>query len=248
MGCYGFLKFMMFAFNGIIFLAGACILGVGIWVKVDSNSIFGLLEKVQDAPSEISQVLNVGYLLIAVGAVLVLLGFLGCCGAIRESKCMLLMFFIIVLLVFIAEVAGAVVILVFKSALTEVIEKVRTGAVKTIREEYGKNNDITNLWNSTMNLLKCCGFDNYTDFEDSPFVNKWHRYPTQCCHSTNTTCDDKTVTLAVIPGCYNKLESYINEHAIVIIGVALGIAALEIAAMAVSMSLYCHIDRKHSVN
>lgn len=30
------------------------------------------------------------YLLLAMGAMLFLLGFLGCCGAIRENKCLLL--------------------------------------------------------------------------------------------------------------------------------------------------------------
>lgn len=72
-------------------LAGAAVLGVGIWVKVDSGSILNFLQNVEQAPSELGQLLNVGYLLIAVGAVLLILGFLGCCGAIRESKCMLLL-------------------------------------------------------------------------------------------------------------------------------------------------------------
>jgi len=72
-------------------LAGVAILGVGIWVKVDSGSILNFLGKIEDAPAELSQVLNVGYLLIAVGALLVVIGFLGCCGAVKENKCMLLL-------------------------------------------------------------------------------------------------------------------------------------------------------------
>lgn len=71
-------------------LAGVCILGVGVWVKVDSGSLLGLLESVDGAPPGVSQLANVAYLLIAVGAVLLLIGFLGCCGAVRESRCMLL--------------------------------------------------------------------------------------------------------------------------------------------------------------
>lgn len=72
-------------------LAGAAVLGVGIWVKVDSASFFSLLDKIPGATEELNQVLNVGYLLIAVGGVLLVLGFLGCCGAMKESKCMLLL-------------------------------------------------------------------------------------------------------------------------------------------------------------
>lgn len=72
-------------------LAGCAILGVGIWVKVDSGSIFHLFGQIESAPAELNQVLNVGYLLIAVGSFLLIIGFLGSCGVIRESKCLLLL-------------------------------------------------------------------------------------------------------------------------------------------------------------
>ncbi|XP_041943329.1 tetraspanin-1-like [Alosa sapidissima] len=242
MGCFGFLKIMMFAFNGIIFLAGATILGVGIWVKVDSNSFFSLLDKIPGAPEELNQVVNVGYLLIAVGAVLLLLGFLGCCGAIKESKCMLLLFFIIVLLVFIAEVAGAVVILVFKPLAEDLIRKLGVETAKNIQNDYGKNPDVTGLWNSTMDTLKCCGFNNYTDFTGSPFVTDTNKYPSPCC--TSSSCTETNAQISAVPGCLDKLVSLIDENAVVIIAVALGIAVLEISAMVVSMSMYCHIDSK----
>lgn len=71
-------------------LAGAAILGVGIWVTVDSSSMLGVLSYIKDAPPQLAQLANVGYLLIAVGSILGVMGFLGCCGAITENKCMLL--------------------------------------------------------------------------------------------------------------------------------------------------------------
>uniref|UniRef100_A0A8C2FC97 Tetraspanin n=1 Tax=Cyprinus carpio TaxID=7962 RepID=A0A8C2FC97_CYPCA len=287
MGCFGFLKTMMFLFNGIIFLAGAAILGVGIWVKVDSGSVLSFLQNIQGAPGELGQVLNVGYLLIAVGAVLVILGFLGCCGAIRdvgallvilgflgccgairESKCMLLLFFIIILLVFIAEVAGAIVLLVFKPLVSlytpylntplsvknswkysnllmfvlqaeNLIKQVGTEVVKSIRNDYGKNPDVTGLWNTTMTSLKCCGFNNYTDFTNSYFVNDTKSYPFQCCH--RVPCIEITAFNSTVPGCFPALKKLVDDNAVIIIGVALGIAALELAAMIVSMILYCKI-------
>ncbi|KAF3846800.1 hypothetical protein F7725_003878, partial [Dissostichus mawsoni] len=181
MGCFGFLKAMMVVFNGIIFLAGAAILGVGIWVKVDSGSILSFLGKIENAPAELSQLLNVGYLLIAIGALLLVIGFLGCCGAVKESKCMLLLFFVIVLVVFIAEVAGAVVILVFRP------------------------------------LLHCCGFYNSSDFVDSPYYQSYGKlFPPQCCPGL------------MITGCFPKIKQLIDENTSVIVGVALGIAALEV--------------------
>uniref|UniRef100_A0A671S0G7 Tetraspanin n=1 Tax=Sinocyclocheilus anshuiensis TaxID=1608454 RepID=A0A671S0G7_9TELE len=240
MGCFGFLKTMMFLFNGIIFLAGAVILGVGIWVKVDSGSILNFLQNIQGAPGELGQVLNVGYLLIAVGAVLLILGFLGCCGAIRESRCMLLLFFIIILIVFIAEVAGAIVLLVFKPLAENLIKQVGGEVVKSIRNDYGKNSDVTGLWNSTMTTLKCCGFNNYTDFTNSYFVNDTKSYPFQCCNRVPSYKYHRIFFIFLFPqtisGCFPALKKLVDDNAVIIIAVALGIAALEI-------SLFLHLNR-----
>ncbi|KAG7237443.1 hypothetical protein INR49_032289 [Caranx melampygus] len=243
MGCFGFLKVMMFVFNGIIFLAGIAILGVGIWVKVDSGSILSFLGKIENAPAELSQVLNVGYLLIALGALLVIIGFLGCCGAVRESKCMLLLFFIIVLLVFIAEVAGAVVILVFRPLADELFQKLGRAAVQNIKSDYGKNPDVTGLWNTTMTTLKCCGFYNSSDFVGSPYYQNYDKqYPPQCCPGYASPCNQTVADSDTsITGCFPKIKQLIDDNTVVIVGVALGIAALEICAMVVSMILFCRV-------
>lgn len=72
-------------------LGGGTLLGVGIWVSLDGESfldIFGALS------SSVLQVVNVGYFLIVIGAILLVIGFLGCCGAQKESKCLLMMVWI----------------------------------------------------------------------------------------------------------------------------------------------------------
>lgn len=61
---------------------------MGIWVSVDGSSFLHLLGPFS---SQGMQFVNVGFFCIAIGVVLVLLGFLGCCGAHKESKCLLLL-------------------------------------------------------------------------------------------------------------------------------------------------------------
>ncbi|XP_062866606.1 tetraspanin 34a isoform X2 [Trichomycterus rosablanca] len=243
MCCAGFLKIMMFIFNGVIFLAGGTILGVGIWVTVDSSSIVGVLSQIKDAPPELAQLANVGYLLIAVGSILALMGFLGCCGAVTESKCMLLTFFIIVLIIFIAEVAGAIVVLVFKPLADELLTSLNQKFVENIKSDYGQDDSFTTVLNNTMIQLKCCGYNNYTDFDGSPFVESTKNYPPTCCGKTSL-CDSAEAEAKDVQGCFNALVKLIEDNAVLLGGVALGIAALEIAAMVVSMTLYNNVGKQ----
>ncbi|TDH16063.1 hypothetical protein EPR50_G00015950 [Perca flavescens] len=248
MCCSGFLKIMMFVFNGGIFLAGAVILGVGVWVKVDSGSLLGILDTLEDAPSGLSQLVNVSYLLMAVGAVLLVIGFLGCCGAVRESRCMLLTFFSIVLIIFLVEVAGAVVLLVFQGLADQLFQSLEKEVKISIGKEYGRSDSFTSLWNATMEEFKCCGFKNYTDFDGSPFYNDHGRdvYPHTCCNTTITTgvCNTHQANHSMIDGCFDKLLQLIEDNALIIAIVVLAIAAFEIAAMVVSMVLYKQIGKK----
>ncbi|XP_048474065.1 tetraspanin-1-like [Rhincodon typus] len=239
MSCFKFLKMMMFCFNCIVFLGGGAILGVGIWVKVDAGSFLDILAEL--AP-QLKQLVNVGYLCIAIGAFLVLIGFLGCYGAVKENKCMLMIFFIIILLIFIAQIAGAVVVLAFSGLADIFIGYIQIWAVKSIKDEYGKSSDMTALWDVVMKEFKCCGFKNFDDFTNSPFYNDTlKKYPQQCCNS-QSHCFGADINHSV-PGCYRSLLDFLKTNTKVLGIVALGICALEIGAMAASMIMYCQIKK-----
>ncbi|XP_029441576.1 tetraspanin-16 [Rhinatrema bivittatum] len=240
MGCVSFLKTMMFVFNGVIFVGGIAVLGIGVWVKVDGGSFVKILGA---AVPQLTQLVNVGYLCIAIGAFLLLMGFLGCCGAVKENRCMLMLFFIIILVIFIAEVAGAVVVLAFSAVSQIFLEHVNDWALKSLREDYGMEPEITTIWNATMKELKCCGFNSYTDFKNSSFSSMANNsYPLPCC-SSKDPCRETTIDPEV-KGCYLAFQVFLNKNGKIVGGVALGICALELAAMVVSLILFYKIGSK----
>ncbi|MEE6495358.1 hypothetical protein FKM82_002024 [Ascaphus truei] len=242
MGCFTFIKVMMILFNLAIFLGGGALLGVGIWVSVDSSSFLKLFGAVSVA----NQFVNVGYFLIAIGAVLVLLGFLGCCGAQRESKCLLIIFFSIILIIFIAEIAGAVVALVYSSLAESLLKPLLEPVLK---DQYGNQKDVTTIWNATMYDLECCGFSDYGDFNNSYYFNHNNQtYPFQCCTNLTSQCNLNAASSSHVSGCFKKLLATIKQYADVVGGVAVGICVLELAAMVVSMYLYCHLDDKGGIH
>uniref|UniRef100_A0A8C5RVY0 Tetraspanin n=1 Tax=Laticauda laticaudata TaxID=8630 RepID=A0A8C5RVY0_LATLA len=227
MSCFTFLKVMMILFNLAIFLGGATLLGIGIWVTVDSKSFLNIFGAIS---TSVLQIVHIGYLLIAIGAVLFLLGFLGCCGAQKESKCLLIMFFSIILIIFIIEVAGAVVALVYTSLAESILQAT---VAKLLKDNYGKSNPVTEAWNVTMTELKCCGLSNYTDFNDSQFYKETNSYPGQCCNSSisslsATTCNETVAASSEVKGCFPQMLSEIRKNAAVVGGVAAGIGALEV--------------------
>jgi len=61
------------------------LLGIGIWLKVDERSVASLIKN-EEAMSQLG---NLAWAIIVIAAVVIILGFLGCCGAIRENQCML---------------------------------------------------------------------------------------------------------------------------------------------------------------
>lgn len=63
---------------------------IGALVEINGTRILGVLSNIKDIPPELTHLANAGYLLIAVGAILTLMGFLGCCGACCQNKCMLM--------------------------------------------------------------------------------------------------------------------------------------------------------------
>ncbi|XP_061096793.1 tetraspanin-1 isoform X2 [Conger conger] len=215
-------------------LAGGTLLAVGIWVTVDGSSFLKLL-----GPFRVEALLfvNVGYFCIAMGALLVLLSVLGCCGAHKESKCLLITFFSILMLIFIAEVAAAVVALVYSSVAEDVlISKVKP----TLLDHYGKDPKVTKVWDAMMSQSKCCGFSNYTDF--SNYSQNGDSYPSACCSAHNATCSQEAAYQSNVKGCF-ELLSVIKKDANIVGGIAAGVCALEVAAMGVSMYLYCQLDK-----
>ncbi|XP_050969481.1 tetraspanin-1 [Labeo rohita] len=239
MGCFTFVKAVMVVFNLLIFLAGMCLAAAGIWVTVDRDSFMTILPPFTD---NFQNQVNVGIFSITIGAVMTLLGLLGCCGAQKESKCLLIMFFSIILIICIAETAAAVVALVY-SSYTEII--LRTWATPGLKEQYGKDKVLTDLWNSTMTTLQCCGFSNYTDFSESYYYEQYGLYPSTCCAGSELfPCDEDNADFSNVVGCFKQIVKIVQTKVSIVGGIAAGVTAIEVAAMGVSMYLYCYLDKK----
>ncbi|NXC97896.1 TSN8 protein, partial [Certhia familiaris] len=99
-------------------------------------------------------------LLIAVGAIIMILGFLGCCGAVKENRCMLMLFFIALLLILILQVTGGVLGAVYKSQVETALNLTLSASVDALQSTTGEYKEYQEEFQKFQRMNQCCGLLN----------------------------------------------------------------------------------------
>ncbi|KAM4631058.1 CD82 antigen-like isoform 1-T2 [Polymixia lowei] len=238
-GCMKATKYFLFLFNLIFFLFGAVIMGFGLWLLLDNQSFIAVL---QDS----SMALKVGsYILIGVGAFSMLLGFLGCLGAIYEIRCLLGLYFTCLLLILIAQVAAAALIYFQKDLVNGEMSKI----VNQVLNNYpGKNSTTEQAWDFIQRTMECCGWTGRMDWSGNMVVVNSSQllFPCSCQNTSLLTgnssesgfCEAQTPDWPVFDaGCSASVESWLLTNVGVILGICLGVAVIELLGMILSICL-----------
>ncbi|XP_042582412.1 CD81 protein-like isoform X2 [Cyprinus carpio] len=136
-------KYLLFVFNFIFWLSGSLVLAVGLWLRFDPETVSLLAEN--DAPEHFFIAV---YILIGAGGVMMLVGFFGCFGAMRESQCLLGLFFACLLIIFGAEVAAGVFGFLNKDKIIQGVQNYYQSSVKN-----GNGTAIVSVYQK---VLECC--------------------------------------------------------------------------------------------
>ncbi|XP_022605191.1 tetraspanin-8 [Seriola dumerili] len=213
------IKYLLFFFNLLFWVSGCIILGVSIYLKVSKDG---------------NQITNESLpgidLMIAIGVIIMVLGFLGCCGAIRENRCMLLLFFITLLLIFILLLAAGILGAVGEKKVKDWVKKRLEKFTPLSEQSETVREDLEKLQRE----LKCCGLVN------GP--SDWTQIPESCrCNKTEPDCGSSAL---YNEPCSNKIITLMEKNMEVVLGIAFAIAILLIFGMAFAMILYCQIGRK----
>ncbi|XP_043824469.1 tetraspanin-8 [Dromiciops gliroides] len=233
----GFVKYSMFIFNFIFWVCGCVILGVSIYARV---SKYG-----QELISENANGINVYpamNLLIAVGTIIMILGFLGCCGAMKESRCMLLLFFIGLLLILLLQIAAGVVGFVFRSKVEKTLKSVFESEVKILNESNPESENFRKNLDKMQQKFKCCGLIHGA----ADWGNNFDKYSAscECTNEGKSICVQYKGKTVYKESCGERIISYLKKHLVIIGGIAFGVAVVEILGLVFSMVLYRQIGGK----
>lgn len=230
-GCARIVKILMFIFNFVFFVAGIIVLAMGIYVNLQLDDFTSIL------PS--FSFLSAGNLLIACGVIVMIVGFLGCCGAIKESACMLLIFFFLLLLILILEIVAGALAFTYRSQVEGfVVMDLQTGL-----SSYNSSESITKAWDTMQQKFKCCGINGSSDWASSNVTFEGNAmYPDSCCQTYAMGCASKMVPVpAYIDGCQDGLIKFLEDNIYIVGAVGIAFGLIQVLGLIFSMSLFCSI-------
>ncbi|XP_028589490.2 CD81 antigen [Podarcis muralis] len=226
-GCTKCIKYLLFVFNFVFWLAGGIILGVALWLRHDSQTSSILESRLDDQPAPSTYYVGI-YILIAVGAVMMFVGFLGCYGAIQESQCLLGTFFTCLVILFACEVAAGIWGFVHKDQIakdiTQFYDQALLQAKSSDAEKANKAKAVVKTFHET---LKCCGGG---AVESALNILQ----PDLCSQSVSSAFTQDL-------NCHNKIEELFSGKLYLIGIAAIVVAVIMIFEMILSMVLCCGI-------
>ncbi|XP_064153370.1 tetraspanin 36 [Anguilla rostrata] len=187
----------------LIFWAAGCALAyVGSYVLKSYNSFDNFFEdKYTLIPAAI---------IIGVAVVMFIIGIVGCCATLRESKLGLGFFFIILLVILAAEVTAFVFGFIYRGKIKGDLEKTMTD----VFQKYDGQNSETRAVDYLQTQLQCCGVQNYTDWARTTWYSSHNNtVPTSCCRANSTGCTGRPdqPDLLYTQGCEAKLDQLLQD-------------------------------------
>ncbi|NXR00698.1 CD81 protein, partial [Sagittarius serpentarius] len=210
-------------------LAGGIILGVALWLRHDSQTTNILYLQLGDKQAPNTFYVGI-YILIAVGAVMMFVGFLGCYGAIQESQCLLGTFFTCLVILFACEVAAGIWGFVNKDQIAKDVKQFYDQAFQQALMAESETNNGKAVVKTFHETLDCCGPDTAT----GAITPLWRD---DLCPKK----DSFLKTLVESSNCHKKIDELFSGKLYLIGIAAIVVAVIMIFEMILSMVLCCGI-------
>ncbi|KAK2501708.1 hypothetical protein MC885_004225, partial [Smutsia gigantea] len=207
----------------VLQLAGIAVLAIGLWLRFDSQT-----KSIFEQENNHSSFYTGVYILIGAGALMTLVGFLGCCGAVQESQCMLGLFFTFLLVIFAIEVAAAVWGYSHKDEVIKEVQEFYKDTYSKLKE--GKDELQRETLKAIHTALDCCGLAGGVE-----------QFISDICPKKDVF---STITLK---SCPEAIRDVFENKFHIIGAVGIGIAVVMVFGMIFSMILCCAIRRNREM-
>ncbi|XP_033360231.1 CD63 antigen-like isoform X1 [Bombus vosnesenskii] len=199
------IKYLLCAVNSLFVLTGIMIISIGTTIYAVYEDFSHFLDPSYFSPAT---------LLIIVGIFVFIIAFLGCCGALRESTCMVLVFAASLSLVLVLELIAGIA----AYALQDGIKNLLADKINATMHQYEKNDEARSAIDFLQSRLYCCGYNGYEDWEAQKMT-----IPSSCPSRDNENI--------YVTGCIKHLSIIIHRSALYIGTGAVAIALIQLTGI-----------------
>ncbi|XP_008278839.1 leukocyte surface antigen CD53 [Stegastes partitus] len=221
-GCLKCLKYTMCVANFLCFMCGVAVLGFGGYMMVN----FRLTALTPNLAS-----LNIANLLLISGIVITCVSFLGFLGALKENRCLLLTFFLLLFILMLVELTAACLLLIYEGEISAMVQKDLDTGLKDAKGQAANSTNIMNDWDLLHQTLKCCGVNGTADWGS--------HVPSSCCESR---CGSPN-PVYFQTGCLTTLKTFFEDNFLITGISVIVLCIIEVLGMCFAMTLFCHISR-----
>ncbi|XP_055743459.1 leukocyte surface antigen CD53-like isoform X2 [Salvelinus fontinalis] len=123
--CLKCLKYTMCVVNFVCFICGTAGFGFGVFMMMNS--------KVSSLIPSLSS-MNIANMLFIIGIIMTCVSFLGFLGALKENRCLLVTFFILLFILILVELTAAFLLLLYESKIGSFLQRDLTDSLEKSRE------------------------------------------------------------------------------------------------------------------
>ncbi|XP_066303313.1 tetraspanin-17-like isoform X2 [Branchiostoma lanceolatum] len=256
-------KYTIFSVNVVFWIIGGTVLAIGIWGMVEKRNLSSGVARLTNVDNTVlAVVMDPMLIFVVVGLLIFLLSFCACLGSLRENTCLLSFFSYSLVFIFVVEIAGGVLVYIYKDSIEQALGKgFRTAIVR-----YIEDSDLQFIVDEIQMGLKCCGSQTYTDWNDNRYFNcsspsaRACGVPHSCClpasasytqeQVLNTQCGFNAISMKLdeardriyVRGCQRSIVEWINNNMYLIGGVFVGAVILQIMALCFARKMINDIE------
>ncbi|XP_015788823.1 CD9 antigen [Tetranychus urticae] len=210
-------KYFIFGFNFVTWCLGATLLTVGIIIRTD-DTLYEYTKALEIQRYYIST-----YICMAIGALIIIISFIGCLGAAVESPCLLAFYVFITGICMALEVTCCV--LVWKTAGGEALQAELTEQMLNHIRMFNTNLDSKRFMNLIQYRLVCCGARDRLDYENYGLDDP-------------ASCSSERTNNINIRSCGENLRRYLEKRGGAIGGISVGLLLLHIFSLGFNACLF----------
>ena len=213
---------LLLVLNTFFFFLGCGVLTIGLWSQYDKN--FSILWN----SFEISKLIDArglngaSVLLIVSGFSSIFVSFIGLYGALKQERCFLTTYCLLMCIILILEVSATSV---FVSYQNQVRGQLEAGLNKTVQLINTDGDKVAfGVMSTIQPLFKCCGCHGPDDYANATL---------KATCQTRESKPDAPVYYQT--GCYSAIIDYMNNHLPTLLGLAALIIAFQVLCLAISI-------------